>query len=122
MSAYLDSLSGAGYGDNNPAGYIMPADIPELQQMQRFAPTQDKPWWEGVIQYGITRAIDNRYGPPINVAGNASPGSFAGQNGQTYYQAPNGTRYGAPAQAGTMPMQNLLLLAGLGVVAFLALR
>ncbi|MCV2361652.1 hypothetical protein LNV08_22025 [Paucibacter sp. TC2R-5] len=90
----------------------------EAAQMQPFTPgsNQGVPWWQGIIGYGITRAIDNRYGP-TPIQGNVAAGSFAGQNGRSYYQAPNGTRGQVPQsqqQAGTNP---LVLLGGLALAA-----
>jgi hypothetical protein len=108
-------------------GSYLPADMGEARQMHPYAGggNEAAPWWQSVIQYGVTRAIDNRYGP-TSVAGNVQQGTFAGQNGQTYYQAPNGQRVAvAPiaqqAQIGGINM-NTLLLIGLAGLAFVALK
>ena len=69
-----------------------------------------------MVGYGFTKAIDNRFGP-TNVAGNTNPGSFAGQNGKTYVNAK-----GQVVQAGGFDPMMLLLLAGAGLVVYLAAR
>jgi hypothetical protein len=75
-------------------------DRAEAMQMQPFVPAagqqQGMAWWESLIAYGATRAIDNRFGP-VNVAGNTQGGSFAGQNGRTYVNTPT-TQGGVPQQ------------------------
>lgn len=121
MSARLDYLAGgeAGYtGSYAPAdggfdlGGMLPGDVSDGRQMQAFAPA-GMSWWEGVAAYGITRAIDNRFAP-VQVQGNTQPGTFAGQNGRTYSNAPAGTT--AP---GGLPIG--LLLAGAALVAVMLL-
>lgn len=74
------------------------------------------PWWEQAIQYGLVRAIDNRFGP-VNTAGNVNPGTFAGANGRTYVNA-----NGKVVAAGSMLGNPLLLLALGGLVIYLATR
>lgn len=97
---------------------MLPGDSYDYAQMQPFTTgaTNQTPWWQSVIAYGMTRAIDNRYAP-INVGGNQATGSFAGQNGRSYYQAPNGMGYGAVPQ-GFGGINPLLLLAGAGLLLF----
>lgn len=75
-------------------------------------------WWESLASYGVTRAIDNRFGP-VNLGGNTSAGTFAGQNGRTYT---NTTGAGAqPAGAAGIGGSTLLLIAA-GVLAIALLR
>jgi hypothetical protein len=117
MSAALDYLAGgeAGYTGADAFG-VFSTDAIEAAQMQPFSGGgSGEPWWQSVIKYGATRAIDNRYGP-VNVAGNTSPGSFAGQNGRTYS---NGGAGGVLSAAGLSP---LLLIAAAAVVALLLLK
>jgi hypothetical protein len=129
MSAYLDALSGAGYDGSDSGGIgdvgLMASDVADYQQMQPYAGggNQQAPWWQSVIQYGMTRAIDNRYGP-TSVTGNVQSGTFAGANGQTYYQAPNGQRIAvAPASQQTAGISmNTMMLLGLAGLAFFALK
>lgn len=102
MSAALDYLVGGEAGYTGLAG-----DVADSAAMQPFSASQAQPWWQGVIQYGLTRAIDNRFAPP-NVSGNTSPGSFAGQNGRTYSNGQGGT-------AGAFQLTPLMMLA-LGAV------
>lgn len=105
-----------------PVG-MLPADYYEAQKMTPYVPTAPgQSWWEGVVQYGLTRAIDNRYGPPVFVQGNVAPGSFAGQNGASYYQNPNGVRNGVIAGGQPVLAGNGLLLAGMAALAFFALK
>lgn len=82
-------------------------DRAEQQRLGGFYPP-NKPWWEGVAQYGLSRAIDAKWGPTIT-GGNA-PGSFAGANGRTYTQGRG---------QGDMSNNNLMLLvlAGLAIYA-----
>lgn len=107
------------YTDSNTAFDMggMSADAYEQAHMAPFTPgaNQGAPWWQGIIQYGVTRAIDNRYAP-VNVAGNVATGSFAGANGRTYYQAPQGNRGQGP-QGGDTGMNPLILLAGIAAAA-----
>lgn len=93
------------------------ADGIEAQQMQPFAQDQAMPWWQSVITYGATRAIDNRFGP-VNVAGNIQAGTFAGANGRTYTITPNAAGGQAVAAAGD---NGLLLLLVVGAVALVAM-
>lgn len=103
--------------DDRPL-YLLPQDV---QEARSIAPTiggdGGLPWWEKVAAYGLTRAIDNQFGPPPGLAGNISPGSFAGQNGQTYAQTAipqplrAGVFAGADAQSGGL--MGLLLCVGL---------
>jgi hypothetical protein len=107
----------AATGDSSGYTGVLPGDAYDNAQMQQFAPNQSEPWYVSMIQYGITRAIDNRFGP-VNVAGNTQPGTFAGQNGRTYAQAPNGT--GQTVQAPQQGM-DMGLMAIVALAAFLAL-
>lgn len=102
MSAALDYLVGGEAGYTGLAG-----DAADAAAMQPFSASQGMPWWQGVISYGLTRAIDNRFAPP-NVQGNTSPGSFAGANGRTYSNGQGGA-------AGGFVLTPLMMLA-LGAV------
>ncbi|MBP6899521.1 MAG: hypothetical protein KBC73_05500 [Burkholderiaceae bacterium] len=96
------------------------SDMAEAQQMAPFAPPaaqqQGMAWWESLIAYGATRAIDNRFGP-VNVAGNTQPGTFAGQNGRTYTQTPT-VQSGQPVARAQV--QQTQQANGVGVLAALA--
>lgn len=118
MGAALDYAAGgeAGYTGGDAFG-VMPGDVYDMAQMQPFSSApSDSPglsWWESAAQYGITRAIDNRFGP-TNVGGNTAPGTYAGQNGRTYSNAPGSA---GGAQAAGIGGGTLLLVAA-GVLAF----
>lgn len=104
-----------------PAAYgNFATDAREAAKLDQFVvrPNGDnRPWWERVAEYGLTRAIDNQYGPVApNKTGTA--GTFAGQNGKTYVNPNDRARGGAGAPAGDGNWLLLLLAAG---VAFLAL-
>lgn len=110
----------AGYSFDLSGFQILPGDVGDMAQ-QRFIPPvaqqQGMAWWESIAAYGITRAIDNRFGP-APVSGNVQPGSFAGQNGRTYNNAPQATgRTTAPAKQGDGGI-GVALLAGLAALAF----
>ena len=106
-------------GDLSP--YWLPADQADAQAVAWSVPSVDPgtgqtaPYWQQLMTYGITRAIDNQFGPPP-AYGNTSPGSFAGQNGRTYQQTavPTQPRAGvfAAADASSGGGLGLLLLAG----------
>ena len=118
MSMFNDDATGWGLDDaviGANDGAPLPGDVYDDAQMQTvtgMATGQGSavPWWQQIAVYGITRAIDNRFGP-VNVQGNVSPGSFAGQNGVSYPQnyAQGGTTY-AQAQPGGMSGGVVLLL------------
>lgn len=111
MSAALDAQAGDPYYTT-----AMPGDLYDTARMQPFAPRQDVAWWQSLIAYGVTKAIDNKTAPP-NVAGNVQPGSFAGANGRTYVNGPTG---GAPGNLG-IPT-SWLLLGGAALIAYVALK
>lgn len=90
-------------------------DVAEAQQMQPFAADQTAPWWQSLIAYGATRAIDNRFGP-TNVAGNTNTGTFAGQNGRTYVNNPNALG-GRVVSAGGDGSGLLLIVAAVAALA-----
>ena len=127
LGAFNDPASGQWVAGNTEGfGYdfqLLAGDVREMP-MQQFVPAagqaQGMPWWESIAAYGITRAIDNRFGP-APVAGNTDPGSFGGQNGRTYTNTPQA--YGSAATpkqaqaAGSGGM--LLVLAGLAAFAFM---
>lgn len=124
MSARYDYEAGgeAAYTGADAFGVVLDGDVRDMTQMQAFAPTQAAPWWQSLIMYGATRAIDNRFAPP-SVAGNVHPGSGSGQSGATYRnrpQAESGTVTREPDKAGGGSGM-LLLLAGVAALAFAAL-
>jgi len=95
-----------------PAGYsVFSTDAREAAKLDAFIarPQGDnRPWWERVAEFGLSRAIDAHYGPAaVNKTG--APGTYAGQNGKTYV---NGQGQGA-AGGGF----GLLLLGGLALLA-----
>lgn len=76
------------------------------------APSGDtRPWWDRAAEYGITRAIDNHFGP-VQSNKTSQPATFAGQNGQTYSQV------GSTLGVGGIPILPLILA---GVAALFAL-
>lgn len=110
---------------------LLGSDVSEAVKMAPFAPrvqgAESAPWWQGVVQYGLVKAIDNTLpGRAPGIQGNTNPGSFAGQNGATYTQA--GPLTQAPAQAsrgGFLGLSTpMLLLLGLGLAgaAFVAFK
>lgn len=113
------SLDYAASGEAGYTGSYVPelaGDYNDAAQMQPFVADPGTPWWQNVIAHGLTRAIDNRYGP-VAVQGNVRPGSFAGQNGATYQQGQT------PVAASAGGIQTTwLLLGGAALIAFLALR
>lgn len=92
-------------------------DARESSKLDAFVATPEgdtRPWWDRVAEYGVTRAIDNHFGPTQSNK-TSQPATFAGQNGKTYSQV------GSPLQAGGLSGLLLPLLA-IGAIAFLALR
>ncbi|QAZ41230.1 hypothetical protein C1M51_18395 [Methylibium sp. Pch-M] len=121
MSAALDRAAGDPYYSQS-----LPGDIGDYAQMAPYqsgvSAQAGQSWWEGVIQYGLVRAIDNATAPRT-LAGNGQPGTFAGANGRTYAQAPNATGQTVlGASPGGGGWGTLLLLAGVGVAAFALLK
>lgn len=98
---------------NDPPGdqtaWYFANDFQEQQKFQQFYPT-GQTWWEGLAQYGVTRAIDSHFST-VGVNKTNTGATYAGQNGQTY---PNGAAVGNGG--GLVP---LLLIAA---VAFVALN
>lgn len=115
---------------SDPAGlslgaYVLPADAADASGIAWSVPSagatsqESQPWWESVIKYGITRAIDNQFQQPV-VSGNTQPGTFAGQNGATYQQTavPTQPRVTAfkSADAASGGGLGLLVLVGIGAL------
>jgi len=100
----------------DPSGNYFAADDREAAKLDSYVPRpegDDRPWYERVAEYGLTRAIDSNFGPKaVNKTGAA--GTFAGQNGRTYSQL---GANGQPVQSGGSMLP--LLLAG--AVALFAL-
>ena len=115
-------------------GAYLPSDVSEAQKMQPYAVSQSMPWWESLITFGPTRAIDNALGIPPNVLGNTGAGYFSGANGQTYTQTPTGAGGGTIRTANTTqttgaagglfssPLVPIALVAIVGVALFVHLR
>lgn len=75
-------------------------DAREEAKLNAFVPAPNgdaRPWWDRVAEYGLTRAIDNQFGPAATNK-TSTPATYAGQNGKTYSSA--GTGSGAAAQSG----------------------
>lgn len=71
-------------------------DAREAEKLDSFTPRASssdiRPWYERVAEYGLSRAIDNHFGPTTADKSQAGA-TFAGQNGRTYSQlgsAPGG--------------------------------
>lgn len=90
-------------------GYYTTGDAYEAAKMTQFYPsstTTGAPWWESLARYGVTRAVDAAIGPPPLQYN--QPGTFAGQNGQTYSQG----RAAVPVNDGS----TMLLFLGIGAL------
>ena len=95
----LDALDAA-------AASLSAGDSTEWDKMRYYtaapqAAVDSVPWWQNMVSYGLTKAIDNTFpGRNAGIQGNTNPGSFAGQNGRTYNQV--GGINGAPQTVGGM--------------------
>lgn len=90
---YLEQQKfGQFYGSNNTSGG-----------------SAERPYWEGLAIYGVTRAIDAAFGKPLPGSGSKGE-TFAGQNGRTYDVKKAG---------GALADDNLVLLIGLGALAYM---
>lgn len=112
MDDYLDTgdFSGlatdaTGLGVIAPLDYSLPGDSSDNAQMAAWntappaAQQAGVTWWQGAIQNGISKAIDNTFpNSPTGVMGNTYSGSTAGQNGHTYTQVPQGAGGGVLGQ------------------------
>lgn len=97
-------------GNTTPI-YAWYNDQREAAKMDPFVATGSggaAPWWERVAEYGISRAIDNHFGP-AQVNKTDMPATFAGQNGQTYSQVGN---QASGNQAGGGSLLPLILAVG----------
>jgi len=96
----------------------LPGDYVDTLKMQQFTPQQASQqgltWWQSLIGYGITKAVDNRTGPST-VTGNVQPGSFAGANGQTYLNG-QGSALAPVGGIGGL----LLIAATIGALVYMA--
>jgi hypothetical protein len=104
MDDYLDTSDYDGPASTAQAAgipytsdYVLPGDSTDAAQMAAWntapAPAQAAgvQWWQGLVQYGVSKAIDNTFSSsPTGVQGNVYPGSGAGLNGATYTQRPTG--------------------------------
>lgn len=115
-----DTDSGSIYSlDNLTPTYAWYTDQREAAKMDAFVPRIEgdtRPWWERSVEYGITRAIDNKYGPG-EVNKTDMPPTFAGQNGKTYSQVPPSVfkGYSDPGAGSILP-----LLLGAAAIFMLA--
>jgi hypothetical protein len=80
--------------------YELPADIIDANKVS-VATSPAMPWWQQMIQTGVSKVIDNQLAR-APAAGSISPGTAAGQNGQTYQQTatPTAPTVGAAKAAG----------------------
>ena len=87
----------ATYYDDNGDPYtaassvaLTDSDATEWAKMQAYTPApadNTVPWWQNLVSYGVSKAIDNTFpNTTTSIQGNTRPGSFAGQNGQSYNQ------------------------------------
>lgn len=103
------------------------SDRAEWDKMSRYTPAptgaEQAPWWQNLVSYGITKAIDNTLpGDRRGLQGNVNPGDFAGQNGRSYRQRPPVLgQLGANLSAATGLSSGALLLIA-GAAAFFLLR
>lgn len=119
---------GYDFTDPNAQPVLIGVDGAEWNKMQPYsgapAGREQQPWWQNMVAYGFTKAIDNTFPTQANgVRGNTQPGSFAGQNGRTYNQV--GGVNAAPTLAGigqSISRMNPLVLVALAVGAFYVLR
>jgi hypothetical protein len=123
------------YGDPTTTGAdgtsYTTADIAEAEKMAPYVANDGsgQPWWQSVVKYGLTKAIDNTMpGRANGIQGNTNPGTFAGQNGRTYGQpgslnkGPVGVSSGVNTnRQASMGGMSPAMLLGLGVVALLVL-
>ena len=117
----LYSLGGTGARDflSDIGGFAPVGYSGDNRFVQKMAPSYGGSGASGIwdiaaqmAQYGFTRAIDSKYGPPaVNETGTQA--SFAGQDGQTYTNGRGGQTGG-----GGISLMTLLLIGG---VAYLAL-
>lgn len=126
--AYLETPDGSFYeldADGfavaavDPNGNYFAADDRESAKLDSYVPRpegDDRPWYERVAEYGLTRAIDSNFGPKsVNKTGSAA--TFAGQNGRTYSQLGANGQPVAPSGG----IGGLLPLIVAGAVALFAL-
>lgn len=105
--------------------YYLPGDIYDAQAMAPWTPpaaqAQDMTWWQGLMAYGITKAIDNQFpNTPTGIYGNTYPGSIAGP-GRTYTLNPLANGGGAASAGARFSLAGnpLLMLALVGVAVLL---
>lgn len=98
-------------------GGALPGDWYDDAKMTNDQPAQssDSTWWQDLIKFGVTRAVDNTTSR-TQVQGNTDPGYFSGQNGQTYGQ--QYARYGNQSTPGVAGLGNLLPLIIIGAIVY----
>ena len=127
---------GAGYTNAPAVGLptmagppLSATDAADAAQMQPYAPAGNAmPWTTQSMLFGFTKAVDNL--SRVTVAGNTDPGSFAGYNGGTFSQIPQGQGGGVARTATATPgtsitaklTGNPMLLLAVAIVAFVALK
>lgn len=92
---------------------ITETDQREAAKLDPYVPAgqgDTRPWWERVVEYGLTRAIDNQVGPPA-ANKTSAPGTFAGQDGRTYVTPSTGSGSPRPATGSNQ----LLMWAAVGL-------
>lgn len=90
------------------------SDTREALKLDAYVPAPNgdtRPWWERVAEFGLTRAIDNQFGPAA-VNKTSSPATYAGESGKTYVQPLSGQGSAAVSGGGTT---QLLMWAAIGL-------
>lgn len=124
MGAAQDYAAGGDAAYTGDGYTLNTIDAAEWQKMVPYqaapAGNEAAPWWQNLVSFGVTRAIDNTFpGQATRVQGNTQPGSFAGQNGRTYIQpgglnaAPTTVGGVVGSIAGMSPLMMGLIAAGL---------
>lgn len=96
-----------GFEGINPGYYTDSREAAKLDGFTARPAGDNRPWYERVAEFGLSRAIDSHYGPQTLPTGSMS-GTYAGQNGRTYV---NGQQ-----PAGGVSGMGLLLLAGVAAL------
>lgn len=92
---------------------ITDTDTREAAKLDAYVPAaagDTRPWWERVVEVGLTRAIDNQFGPPA-ANKTSTPGTFAGEDGRTYVVPSTGSGAAQPVGGSNQ----LLMWAAIGL-------
>jgi len=114
-----DDIAAMDMSSGSSPVYELPVDIIDAQKVAVVTGGDTVPWWQKMIQTGFSKVIDNQLTKP-QAAGTISPGTSAGQNGQTYQMTstPTEPTAGASKVAKTDYMPYVLAAAvGLGILA-----